>query len=147
MSDNKICQNYYFINCRLIGSVNKKRSFIIDVRHSNDNWNVATSRWSRFDGAWNLDGEWGNRKILLAFMANSCCEHVRTENCMWLKFSLSRSSGWTSCKFLPFSLNKLLCSSGRFKLSVISSSTSPCMGRTGEFSCVTTNDDLWRRKN
>jgi hypothetical protein len=38
---------------------------------------------------------------------------------------------------LPFNLNKLLLPSGKFKLSVISS-TSPWIGKTGEFSFETT---------
>lgn len=51
---------------------------------------------------------------------------------MWLKFSLSRSNGWTSCRYLPFNLNIGL-PSANINPNVISSSTSPWIGSFGGF--------------
>lgn len=72
------------------------------------------------------------KKLYFFFFKN---QSLLTVNRMWLKFSLSRSSGWTSCRYLPFNLNTLFVKpSGKFRLSVISSS-SPCIGNFFNVSC------------
>lgn len=47
----------YLINGRLIRRVNENWSLIVNVRHANDNWNVATPTWHWLDWTRNLERE------------------------------------------------------------------------------------------